>query len=200
MEERRTEHRPRRRRDDAWALLLVGALAADALWLDTLARTDRTAVRSSPEHGATGRDRAEVGVPDPASASPRELRALPGIGETRAIAIADARWRLPPGHSKTLSDLPGIGPVTEQRVRALLDHAAADVLDTTGAADATGRSDAAGAPDARGRAGSPAAAGRSGACARAVDCSNPSHNAPLGNAPLPPNPRAPGARAANRPP
>lgn len=134
MEERRAEQRPRRRRDDAWALLLVGALAADALWLDALARTERTAVRSSPEHGATGRDRAEVGVPDPASASPRELRALPGIGEARAIAIAEARWRLPPGHSKTLSDLPGIGPVTEQRVRALLDHAAADVLDTTGAA------------------------------------------------------------------
>lgn len=142
----------RLRRDDLWALLVVGALVGDAVWLGWQARepTPDVAARNSFE-GSPGARRAPGApnapkasldaaptvaassaaalpaplrlAPDPATASPRELRALPGIGEARAIAIADARWRLPPGRSLGLGDITGIGPVTESRVRALLDHA-----------------------------------------------------------------------------
>lgn len=111
MDERFDAHDSRPRRDHAWALVLVGGLAADAVWLHS--RPRRPTVEA---HGPAA-------PADPASASPRELRTLPGIGDTRAIAIARERWRLPPGHSKTLSDVAGIGPVTEGGVRALLDQA-----------------------------------------------------------------------------
>src|SRR5688572_31403044 len=50
--------------------------------------------------------------------NPRELRQLPGVGEGRARAIAVARWlhdrRAPPLEP---DDVPGIGPVTEARIR-----------------------------------------------------------------------------------
>jgi DNA uptake protein ComE-like DNA-binding protein len=55
------------------------------------------------------------------AASPRELRALPGIGETRALAIARARFEqgglAGPG---ALERIRGIGPATVERVRAAL--------------------------------------------------------------------------------
>lgn len=55
----------------------------------------------------------------------RELRALPGVGATRARTIARARWELRGTGSAGsaplyLSALPGIGRVTEERVREAL--------------------------------------------------------------------------------
>ena len=54
-------------------------------------------------------------------ASVKELEALPGIGPTRAGAIV--RWRGEHGSFRTVDDLlevPGIGPTTLERLRALV--------------------------------------------------------------------------------
>jgi hypothetical protein len=103
----------RTRRDDAWVLVVVGALAADAVWVSLAPRPTRVVVSAEPSP-----------PPDPSHASPRELRTLPGIGEARAIAIATERWRLEPGATRALSEVDGIGPVIEGGVRALREHAA----------------------------------------------------------------------------
>jgi len=53
--------------------------------------------------------------------SARELRALPGLGEKRALALVDARWERSPGDPPLLlGDLAGIGGVVESAVRAAL--------------------------------------------------------------------------------
>jgi hypothetical protein len=52
---------------------------------------------------------------------PRELRLLPGIGQTRALAIARERWngreRGAAGGLADLVRIPGIGPQTQEQVR-----------------------------------------------------------------------------------
>jgi hypothetical protein len=98
--------RPADRREPAWILLLAGWLAADAL------------------RGPAARSPVAVPVaalPDLARMCPRELRRLPGIGENLAIAIAEARWehRERP-YPLLLTDVPGIGERTAERVRAWL--------------------------------------------------------------------------------
>jgi len=93
-----------------WSLALCGAIAASA------AQRVVCAPRDSPR---AGRPR-----PPPAALSQlsaRQLRALPGIGEQRALALVEARWRRAPGDPPLyLHDLPGIGPAVESAVRAAL--------------------------------------------------------------------------------
>lgn len=49
--------------------------------------------------------------------SVRELRLLPGLGDTRARALVRAREELEPGDGlPRLSEIPGIGEITERRV------------------------------------------------------------------------------------
>ncbi len=81
---------------------------------------------------ARDRARADVGCHAPPgrplrleSASPRELRRLPGIGEVRALEIARERWlRRGSGEPFDLASLPGIGATTAERVAAALGAAA----------------------------------------------------------------------------
>ncbi|MBM3977033.1 MAG: hypothetical protein FJ299_08595 [Planctomycetes bacterium] len=48
-----------------------------------------------------------------------ELEALPGVGEVRALAIAQARWEAGvAGRPLVLEDVPGIGPETARAIRA----------------------------------------------------------------------------------
>lgn len=70
----------------------------------------------SPTAGPPG-----AAVVDLNRASVKELEALPGIGPTRATAIV--RWRGEHGSFETVEDLlevPGIGPATLERLRALV--------------------------------------------------------------------------------
>lgn len=56
-----------------------------------------------------------------ATASACELRRLPGIGETRALEIVRARWRLRGSDERfELASLPGIGEATARRVAEAL--------------------------------------------------------------------------------
>jgi hypothetical protein len=60
-------------------------------------------------------------VPDPEVASPRELRRLPGIGETRALEIVRDRWlRRATGAPLEWGNIRGVGPLTERRIREAL--------------------------------------------------------------------------------
>lgn len=74
------------------------------------------------------RTQADAHFPEPPrqplrleSASPRELRRLPGIGEVRALELARERWRRRGlGESLDLASLPGIGATTAERVALAL--------------------------------------------------------------------------------
>ena len=100
----------------AWLCALAGFLFATAL-LELLARgPDEPALRARTPAGFL-----DAAAPDLARSSPRELRALPGIGETRALAIARARHAQGPIASPDeLDRIRGIGPATVERVRAAL--------------------------------------------------------------------------------
>jgi hypothetical protein len=108
----------------AWLLVLAGWLTADAA---LALRTGAEPFRIAP--GVPG---GTAGVRDAsgflASASPRELRQLPGLGERRATASARERWRR--GHAAgppPLEDIAGIGPTIAARVaRALAERARAE--------------------------------------------------------------------------
>lgn len=85
----------------------------------------RAVTRQAPEWGSRF-DAAVVDLPaspapfEPRTAAPRELRRLPGIGESRAIAIARLRWQRG-GEPLFLGDVPGIGESTVAEVRAWLE-------------------------------------------------------------------------------
>jgi hypothetical protein len=65
-------------------------------------------------------DSSEV---EPDRMSPRELRRLPAIGPTRALAIARARWeRGLTGGPEAWEDIPGIGPETVRSIRGAMDR------------------------------------------------------------------------------
>jgi competence protein ComEA len=102
----------------AWLCALAGFLFATAL-LELLARgPDEAALRARTPAGFL--DPAPASIAD---ASPRELRALPGIGETRALAIARSRHAHGPITSPDeLERIRGIGPATVERVRAALER------------------------------------------------------------------------------
>ena len=99
-------------REPAWAWLLAGLLAALAL------RAARPARPPPVPPAARARWAPED---DPARMAPRELRALPGLGERRATAAAEARWRHDPAGPPLLwTDVPGLGEATAERVEAWL--------------------------------------------------------------------------------
>ena len=94
----------------AWAFLLAGALLAS--WL---------APRAAP--GVQRPAAREVRLED---ATVRELRTVPGLGETRALALVEARWRRAHGDPPLfLRDVPGVGPVSAETARAWLAGPAA---------------------------------------------------------------------------
>ena len=89
---------------------LVGWLAV------MLAQAARTRPRE-PE----GRGTAPEAALELVSASARELRRLPGIGEVRALEIVRERWRRRgTGEEFQLAALPGIGETTAERVEEAL--------------------------------------------------------------------------------
>jgi hypothetical protein len=95
-------------REPAWLLFLAGWLAIDVLRPSAAGRV------MGPARG---------GPPDLTRMSPRELRRLPGIGETLAIAIAEARWEHgDKPYPLFLSDVAGIGERTAERVRQWLEE------------------------------------------------------------------------------
>jgi len=95
-------------REPAWRALATGWLLARALLVSGTAPL---------EPGP----RAELPLSPGGRMPPRALRSWPGIGETRALEIARARWRHPDdGPPLYLSQVPGIGPTTERAVDAWL--------------------------------------------------------------------------------
>jgi hypothetical protein len=121
----------RRNRPAAWALLLAGWALSGAL-LDAVRQ--REARRSEADAAVLAILRGPVEAPlDLATASPRELRRLPGIGPRRALAIADLRWERGPGFA--LQDVNGIGPRIEAGILAALQPG----LEALAARDAKGQ-------------------------------------------------------------
>ena len=103
----------------AWMFCLAGCLLATAL-LELLPR--------EPPESELGARLPEgfrrEGPLDLQRASPRELRSLPGIGETRALAIARSRFEDGPFvRPDELERIRGIGPATVERVRSALEPA-----------------------------------------------------------------------------
>jgi competence protein ComEA len=101
----------------AWICALAGFLFATAL-LELLPRApSEAALRARVPEGFPGE-----AAPRLERASPRELRALPGIGETRALSIARSRFAEGPLRSPgELERIRGIGPATIERVRSALE-------------------------------------------------------------------------------
>jgi len=97
--------------------LLAGVLLTASLLEPSTARPEGARIPASeriPEGFGTLPERLE-------DWSPRELRRLPGIGETRALAITQARFErgLCTG-PEALDPVPGIGPRTVEAIRAWL--------------------------------------------------------------------------------
>ena len=94
--------------EPSWALgLALGLLAAG--------------LAGRGEGRRDGPGAAPGGVPDLARGTARELRGVPGLGERRALALVDARWRRGPGDPPLLlGDVPGVGPAGEAAVAAWL--------------------------------------------------------------------------------
>lgn len=88
----------------AWLWLFAGFLAFECL-------RSTPAPTTKPELGAEASARTLDEI------SPRELRRLPGIGQARAHAYAQLRWRL--GAAPPLDSVHGIGP----RIRARAEEA-----------------------------------------------------------------------------
>ena len=100
----------REQRIPLWSLALAGGILVCA---------QREARRAAQQAPATNFQQLHAGSLSHLSA--RELRALPGLGERRSLALVDARWRRAPGDPPLfLGDLPGIGGVVESAVRAAL--------------------------------------------------------------------------------
>jgi len=101
----------------AWTLALAGFLFATAL-LELLPRAPSEAAL----HARMPEGFLDQAAPRLERASPRELRELPGIGETRALAIARSRHAQGPlTRPDELDRIRGIGPATVERVRAALE-------------------------------------------------------------------------------
>jgi hypothetical protein len=96
-------------REPAWAWWLAGLLAyvcaGRPAW--------------SPPALAAGDLERWAPRDDPRRMAVRDLRRLPGVGDRRAAAAAEARWRQrADGGALAWSDVPGIGAITAARVEA----------------------------------------------------------------------------------
>lgn len=105
-------------------LALVGWLAADLGlrgWEPTLEADRRLEAARGPLPDALPGSPPRTDPPALDGMSPRELRLVPGVGEGRALAFARARWRRGRGAEPLRpSEVPGVGEVTERRVREWL--------------------------------------------------------------------------------
>lgn len=96
--------------------VLAGWLLASAQLGSAPRQIDASEAALRMPAGARGRPET-----DPDRMSPRELRGLPAIGPTRALAIARARWdRALTGGPEAWEDIPGIGPETVRAIRSAL--------------------------------------------------------------------------------
>ncbi len=90
-------------------------------WFGVLAL--QRSLAASRVDGPSSPSLEEAGALELESASPRDLRRLPGIGEARALEISRERWRLRgSGESLRLESLPGVGPTTAERVARALEN------------------------------------------------------------------------------
>lgn len=104
-------------RTPAWMFALCGALFALAFLEQFPDSPSEAELRARTPAGFANAEKPRL-----ESASPRELRALPGIGETRALAIARERFESGPiTRPEELERIRGIGPQTVERVRAVLE-------------------------------------------------------------------------------
>jgi len=98
-------------------VLVVSALALAALIWQAIARP-RLHTPSGPEAGSVVWPDMRVGLN---SASPAEFTVLPGIGEKLALRIVEDREANGPFTSlEDLQRVPGIGPVTLERIKELV--------------------------------------------------------------------------------
>ncbi len=100
--------------EPAWAWLLAG-LCASLAWHEARAP-------EPPPLPPDALRRWELDA-DPARMSPRELRRLPGLGERRAVAAAQARFEHDPAQGPLpWTAVPGIGETTAGKVAAWLEQ------------------------------------------------------------------------------
>ncbi len=111
----------RSRSSDALVWFVCGILM-----FDVAADAGREPARaSSPSRiGVLAEPGEAGGRADPDSLSARALRALPGIGPARALAIARARWTGLRGGPTAWTSLPGIGDATAAAAATALSGAA----------------------------------------------------------------------------
>ena len=110
--EGRTEAQ-RRASLSSWGWLIIGVLSVSMI---------RSSGERAPVPAQTAVQGLEQHPIDLSTATVRELRRLPSIGNRRAVQVTRARWEhdLNDG-TLSLGDLPGIGPVTEERVKRTLE-------------------------------------------------------------------------------
>ena len=108
---------PEPKRATAWMYVLAGWLLASAQLGSAQLHIDGSEAEARMPAGARSPEET-----DPDRMSPRELRRLPAIGPTRALAIARARWeRGLTGGPEAWEDIPGIGPETVRAIRRALE-------------------------------------------------------------------------------
>ncbi|MCC7013928.1 MAG: helix-hairpin-helix domain-containing protein [Planctomycetes bacterium] len=102
-----------RNREPIWVLALVGWMTFDAGRRLGIAFETRRSATVSASSGKPTRPAVDL-----ETSTARALRALPGVGEVRALALVAARWRDPARPLlERLDELEGFGPVTAQRIR-----------------------------------------------------------------------------------
>ena len=100
-------------RAPAWLRLFVGWMAAAAV-LESL---------PPPEPVPPGVCTLELDPLPPALPGTRAWRSVEGVGRRRALALARARWEAGGWQHFDPETVPGIGPITGERVRRFLREA-----------------------------------------------------------------------------
>lgn len=112
------DHGPARPLDPAWLYVLAGWLLASTQLVDGRRSFDEGEIRGRAPFGAL-----DPPPTDPDRMGPRQLRRLPAIGPTRALAIARARWEAGLiGGPESWDAIPGIGPQTVRSIRSAIDE------------------------------------------------------------------------------
>ncbi|TAJ15822.1 MAG: hypothetical protein EPO68_12185, partial [Planctomycetota bacterium] len=98
-----------------WPGALLGAFVGASLVLELLA-PPRPQLSAAAEAFVAQRRAGARGLETDCA---RELERLPGVGEVRALAIAQARWAARgSGRALVLEEVPGIGPAIAEGIRA----------------------------------------------------------------------------------